>query len=98
MAWGDSMEDAARGLGKTVAARLSADEVAHVTVRSMVTGDVARGRAAFEQALRRRVRNPSPVEITLTFSENVKGYLLVAELRRGTERIVEMVAFRPEPA
>ncbi len=100
-AYGDGLEDAARGLGKTVGAHLAGDETAHVTVRNlsaMGRADMIRAQAAFEQVLRRRVRNPNQVEINLTVSENLKGYLLVAELRRGTDRIVEMEGYRPERA
>src|ERR1700751_3264626 len=47
--------------------------------------------------MRKRVRNPVTVQITLTVSENLKGYLLVAEIQRQNERAVEMVSFRLGP-
>jgi hypothetical protein len=36
-----------------------------------------------------------PVDVTLTISENVRGYILVAEIRRESESIVEMAEFQP---
>jgi hypothetical protein len=36
-------------------------------------------------------------EVTLTISQNVRGYLLVAEIRRGEDRDVEMESFDAEP-
>ncbi len=52
--------------------------------------------SSFEQAIRRRIRNPITVEITLTISENVKGYLLIADFKPGDDRIVEMQPYRPD--
>lgn len=93
---GGTLDDAARSLAKTVSARLTANEIAHVTARnlsSMSAAEVARAAGSFDRALRRRVRNPATVEITLTVSENLKGYLLVAEVHGA----VEMVSFQPDP-
>jgi hypothetical protein len=98
---GETLEDAARVLAKNVAARLESNETAHVTARNLSSlgrADALRAQSIFEQAIRRRVRNPNTVELTLTISENVKGYLLVADFKRGEERIVEMTPYRPEPA
>jgi hypothetical protein len=35
------------------------------------------------------------VELTLTISENLRGYVLVAEIRRENETVVEIAEFRP---
>jgi hypothetical protein len=97
----ETLEDAARALAKSVAARLAPNQTAHVTTRnvsSLGRADVTRAQSNFEQAVRRRVRNPVTIEITLTISENLKGYLLIADFKPGAERIVEMEPYRPEPA
>jgi len=44
--------------------------------------------------LQRRLRNPKQVEVALTISENLRGYLLVAEFRRESETAVEMAEFQ----
>ncbi len=97
----DAVEEAARALAKTVAARLDPNETARVTVRNLSSlgrAEAARAHAAFEQTIRKRVRNPVQIEITLTISENIKSYLLVADFKRGEERVVEIVPFQPQAA
>jgi hypothetical protein len=99
----DVPEDAARALAKVVAARLGPNETAHVTTRnvsSLGRADAMRLQAAFEQAIRKRVRNPVTIEITLTISENIRGFLLVTDLKREEERLVDMQPFQlqPQPA
>jgi hypothetical protein len=96
----DASEDAARALAKIVAARLGPNETGHVTSRNLSSlgrPDASRIQAAFELAIRKRVRNPVQVEIALTISENVRGFLLVAELKRGEEQVVEMQSFQRQP-
>ena len=51
----------------------------------------ARAKTLLARALQRRLRNPKAVEITATLSQNLKGYLLIAEMHRENENIVEMV-------
>jgi len=97
----ETLEDAARELAKNVLGRLAPNQTAHVTARNLSSlgrADVSRVQSSFEQAIRRRVRNPITVEITLTISENVKGYLLIADFKPGDDRIVEMQPYRPDPA
>jgi len=60
--------------------------------------EVTRVQSAFERALRRNGRNDKPVEVTLTISDNIKGYLLVAEIFHGDERAVEMISVPREPS
>jgi hypothetical protein len=38
-----------------------------------------------------------PVDVALTISENLQGYLLVAEIHRDNGTLVEMVAYHPDP-
>jgi hypothetical protein len=51
-------------------------------------------RMLVERSLRRGGRGATPADITLTISENVRGLVLIAELRRGEERLVDMAEFR----
>src|SRR5258706_4402228 len=100
MCAGESLEDAVRALVKKVSARLAANEVAHLTPRnlsSMSAADVAKAQTLFDWGLRKRVRNPVTIEMSFTISENLKGFLFVAEARRETERTVDMVEYRPDP-
>ena len=90
-----SWDEAVRALAPKVTAHLAANETAHVTSRnlsSLSQSDAARVQAALERGLRRRVRNPAAVDVALTISENVRGYLLVAQIRQD----VEIAGFRME--
>ncbi len=60
--------------------------------------EVARVQSAFERVLRRNARTDKLVEVTLTISDNIKGYLLVAEIFHGDERAVEMRSIPKEPS
>jgi hypothetical protein len=74
--------------------------VARVTVRnisSLSPEEAARAQPALSRALQRRVREPKPVDVAVTISENLRGYILVAEIRRENDPAVEMVEFRPAP-
>lgn len=93
----DSLEDAARSLAKRVAARLAPEETAQVTARnlsSLARADAARAQNAFEQALRKRIRNATAVPVAFTISENLKGFILVASVKEA----IEMEAYRPAPS
>jgi hypothetical protein len=67
-------------------------------VSSFPAAEAAKAQTALARALQRRVRNPMQVELMLTISENLRGYILVAELRRENETVVEMVDFQPAPS
>jgi hypothetical protein len=95
----DSMDDAVAALAKKVTARLSPAETARVTSRnvsSLPAADATKVQTALNRALQRRVRNPMPVDVALTISENLRGYLLVAEIKRESETMVEMAEFRAD--
>jgi len=97
----ENLDEAARALAKKVLARLGPTESARVTSRnlsSLAAGEASKAQAAFDRALTRRIRNPTPVDISLTIAENVRGYLLVAEIRRESATAVDMVEFRPDPS
>jgi len=101
---GDALDDAVGQWGKKIVSHLAADEIAHVTWNgaAVENGDAAtysaRARTLLARALQRRLRNPKSVEVTATLSQNLKGYLLIAEMHRENENIVEMASVaRPIP-
>jgi hypothetical protein len=101
LARGQSVDDAVGALAKRVVARLAAAETARVTwrnVSSLPASDAAKIQPAFNRAVQRRVRNPMPVDVTLTISENVRGFLLVAEIKHEDETAVEMAEFQRDPS
>ena len=101
MLTGETLDEAVHSLAKKISARLAPADAPRVTARnlsSISTAELTRARTTFEQGLRRsHSRTPQPVEIALTISENLQGYLLIAELQRGDERIVEISQFQPDP-
>ncbi len=101
---GDALDDAVGQWGKKIASHLAADEIAQVTWNGAAAESAdaasysARAKTLLARALQRRVRNPKAVEITATLSQNLKGYLLIAEMHRENENIVEMTSVaRPAP-
>lgn len=97
---GDALDDAVSQWGKKITAHLAADEIAHVTWNGAAAENdySVRVKTLLARALQRRLRNPKSVEITATLSQNLKGYLLIAEMHRDNENIVEMVGVaRPAP-
>jgi hypothetical protein len=95
---GDALDDAVGQWGKKIASHLAADEIAHVTWNGAAadTAYSARAKTLLSRALQRRLRNPKSVEIIATMSQNLKGYLLIAEMHRENENIVEMASV-PRP-
>jgi hypothetical protein len=94
-------DDAAATLAKSIATHLAPNEAAHLTTRNFSTLTqpvVTKAAAAIDGALRKRVRNPARIEVTLTFSENAQEYLMIAEIHHETDRAVEMTAFHLDPA
>jgi hypothetical protein len=63
---------------------------------SLPAADATKAQTALNRALQRRVRNPMPVDVALTISENLRGYLLVAEIKREGDTMVEMAEFRAD--
>lgn len=99
--WGETLEETARSLARKLSARLSSGETPHFSGRNLSnlgSRDFLTARASFEHTLRHAPnRAAHPVEIVFTISQNLHEYLLVAELQRPTDRIVEMLPYRPEP-
>ena len=100
MARGQTLDDAAADLARKISARLAPAEVARVTTRnisSLSAADAAKLQPALVRALQRRVREPKPVDVAVTISENLRGFLLVAEIKRENDAAVEMADFLPRP-
>jgi len=95
---GDALDDAVGQWSKKISSHLAADEIAHVTWKDAGAVDtsspayVARAKTLLARALQRRLKDPKPVEITATFSQNLKDYLLIAEMHRENESIVEIAS------
>jgi hypothetical protein len=95
---GDALDDALGPWSKRISSHLAADEIAHVTWKEATAFDassaayVARAKTALARALQRRIREPKIVEITATFSQNLKDDLFVAEIHRENESFVEMAS------
>src|ERR1022692_2397978 len=90
-AYGQSLDETARALSKKVAARLGPGEAVHITARNLTSlpaSDLSKAQAAFSRGLRKVGKNVA--EVTLTISENVRGYLLVAGARHEGVFFVKM--------
>jgi hypothetical protein len=94
------LDDAVRDLARRIAAHLAPIEIPILATRNLSPlpqPDFSRAQTSLERELRRRIRNPQPVEIVLTVADNIRGYLLVAEIRKQSETVVEMAEFQPDP-
>ena len=80
-----TLDDAVRTLAAKINSHLGPNETAHLVSKSEIP-------ASLDRALRKRVRNPAPVDVVLTVSENLHGPLLVAQIRGD----VEMASYRVE--
>ncbi len=91
---GDALDDAVGQWAKKISSHLAADEIAHVTWNGVSAENdySTRAKTLLARALQRKLRNPKAVEITATLSQNLKGYLLIAEMHRENENIVEMAS------
>jgi hypothetical protein len=97
LAWGQTLDDAIRTITARTASHLAANEVARITMRntsSLGAADAARIQSGVDRGLRRRVRNPSTIDVTITISENVRGLLLISQVHDS----VEMMEFRIDAA
>ncbi len=95
---GDALDDAVGQWSKKISSHLAADEIAHITWKDAGTADassaayVARAKTLLARALQRRLKDPKTVEITATFSQNLKDYLFIADMHRENESIVEIAS------
>lgn len=98
-AQGATRDEAVASLAAKISGHLVGNERAQVTVRNASTlpqGSFAALEGACQKALRRRLKNPVPVEVIITVSENVEGFLLVAEIAKNAQKEVEMTSFLRE--
>jgi hypothetical protein len=98
LAAAETLDDAVATLAKKISSRLAPAEIARVTIRnssSLSAAEAAKVQPALSRALQRRVREPKPVDVAVTISENLRGYILVAEIKRENELAVEMAEFHP---
>jgi hypothetical protein len=97
---GESIDDAARGLARKIAAIAKSREPAALTFRnlsSMSATENAAARAAIEREL--HAQGAGGAGIVVTISENLHRYLWVAEIHRGEAREIVMEEMpRPAPA
>lgn len=95
------MDEAIRTLAKNVAAQLAPGEAVHVSERSLApafAAETARARTLLDRALRRpAARGAVVVEVVVTATENLRGLLLVAEIQKGPETVVEAAAYNSQP-
>ncbi len=92
-----TLDDAVSALAKKISSRLAPAEIARLTTRnlsSLPAADAAKIQPALTRALQRRVRDAKTVDIAVTISENLRGYLLVAEIKREGDVSIEMAEFR----
>ena len=98
---GATLDEAVQALAKKTAPHLEANESARVIVHNLspLPNEAAlQAQAALDRALRKRVRNMTVRDVTLTISRNMRGYLLVTEVGKGAERAIEMESFEPDSA
>src|ERR1017187_1814955 len=97
LARGETLDDAVRSLAKDIAAQLTPGEIAHVSERRLdpaFTAETNRERTLLDRALRRpAARGATTVEVVVTATENLRGPLLVAEIQKGQETVVETAGY-----
>ncbi len=96
-----TMDEAVRALAKNIAAQLGSAEIALVSERSLTPGfaaETTRARTLLDRALRRpQARGATVVEVVVTATENLQGPLLVAEIQKNQESVVETEAYATQP-
>jgi hypothetical protein len=101
VARGQSMDDAVRALAKSITAQLAAGETAQLSERSLTpafAAETTRARTLLDRALRRpQARGAAVVEVVVTATENLQGPLLVAEIQKNRETVVETAAYTTQP-
>jgi hypothetical protein len=95
------MDEAVRTLAKNIAAQLAPSETAHLAERSLTpafAAETARARTLLDRALRRpQARGTTVVEVVVTATENLQGPLLVAEIQKSADTVVETAAYSLQP-
>ncbi len=103
----DPLEDAARILARKIASRLAPTETIQIRERNLSSAsiaDIARARQIIERTLRKPARPVTSLPVVLTLSENAREFVLVAEMTKSEDKIVEIATFvrthdsNPRPA
>ena len=79
---------------RDLARKIGRQDIAGLTVRnasSLPESDAAEVKKTIETELRSRLQRPEGATVNITLSENLQGYLWVAEIQRGEERDVVML-------
>jgi hypothetical protein len=99
---GETLDDAVRSLAKDITAQLAPGEIAHVSERSLdpaFAAETTRARTLLDRALRRpAARGAGIVEVVVTATGNLRGPLLVAEVQKGRETVVETAGYSSQLA
>ncbi|HEV8416528.1 MAG TPA: hypothetical protein VGQ49_23235 [Bryobacteraceae bacterium] len=96
----DTLDDAVAALAKKVVARLEPFERVRIgerNISSLPATEVSRAEVALTRALQSRGSGSMPVDVVVTISDDLRGYILVAEIRRASGTVVEMMEFRLAP-
>lgn len=94
----DPLEDAARNLARKIASRLAPAETIQIRERNLSSAsiaDVARARQIIERTLRKPARPVTELPAVLTLSENAREFVLVVEMTKPENRIIEIATFVP---
>ncbi len=98
----ETMDEAVRSLAKNITTQLAPGEAAHLSERSLApafAAETTRARTLLDRALRRpAARGAAVVEVVVTATENLRGPLLVAEIQKTQETVVETAAYSTQPA
>ncbi len=99
VSWADGLDDAARDLGRKVAAALPRRATVHVEFENMSSlsgSEMARLQRVFHDELQGKgftlLRGADYLSVSVTFSESLHNYLLIAEFDRPGTTAVEMVS------
>ena len=98
----DTLDDAVRALARSIASQLLAGEVARLSERSLApafAAETSRAKNLLERALRQPSSSSStPVDMVVTATENARGPLLVVQIQKGQETLVQTASYTAAPA
>jgi hypothetical protein len=98
----DTLDDAVRALARSIASQLSAGEVARLSERSLApafAAETSRAKNLLDRALRPPTNSSAtPVDVVVTATENARGPLLVVQIQKGQETLVQTASYTAAPA
>jgi hypothetical protein len=101
LADGETLEDAVRTLARLISPHLAPGEPLRIVSRnisSLPAAEATLAQNTLARSLRRNLAGSASAELIFTISENLQGYLLVAQMERNGERWVEMTRYHAAPA